>query len=74
MGANGPQDCFAADWYMLTIRRCRTVAAEEELVMGMFRKLKIGGKVTPAIDWEMTPDMTFGTFESWGAGTGAQQQ
>ncbi|MEN8190363.1 MAG: DUF1566 domain-containing protein [Thermodesulfobacteriota bacterium] len=34
--------------------------------MGMFRKLKIGDKVTPAIDWEMTPDMTFGTFESWG--------
>ncbi|MCF8055307.1 MAG: DUF1566 domain-containing protein [Desulfocapsa sp.] len=34
--------------------------------MGMFQKLKIGGTVTPAIDWEMTPDMTFGTFESWG--------
>ncbi|MBU0962099.1 MAG: DUF1566 domain-containing protein [Proteobacteria bacterium] len=34
--------------------------------MGMFQKLKIGGDVTPAIDWEMTPDMTFGTFESWG--------
>ena len=34
--------------------------------MGMFQKLKIGGKVTPGIDWEMTPDMTFGTFESWG--------
>lgn len=34
--------------------------------MGMFQKLKIGGTVTPEIDWEMTPDMTFGTFESWG--------
>ncbi|MBU1060411.1 MAG: DUF1566 domain-containing protein [Proteobacteria bacterium] len=34
--------------------------------MGMFQKLKIGGDVTPEIDWEMTPDMTFGTFESWG--------
>ncbi len=34
--------------------------------MGMFQKLKIGGTVTPAIDWELTPDLTFGTFESWG--------
>lgn len=34
--------------------------------MGMFQKLKIGGKVTPEIDWKMTPDMSFGTFESWG--------
>lgn len=34
--------------------------------MGMFQKLEIGDTVTPAIDWEMTPDMTFGTFESWG--------
>lgn len=34
--------------------------------MGMFQKLKVGGDVTPEIDWEMTPDMTFGTFESWG--------
>jgi hypothetical protein len=34
--------------------------------MGMFQKLEIGGDVTPEIDWEMTPDMTFGTFESWG--------
>ncbi len=34
--------------------------------MGMFQKLEIGGTVTPAIDWEMTPDMSFGTFESWG--------
>lgn len=34
--------------------------------MGMFQKLGIGDTVTPEIDWEMTPDMTFGTFESWG--------
>ena len=34
--------------------------------MGMFQKLEIGDTVTPEIDWEMTPDMTFGTFESWG--------
>jgi len=34
--------------------------------MGLFQKLNIGGKVTPEIDWEMTPDMSFGTFESWG--------
>jgi Protein of unknown function (DUF1566) len=41
-------------------------ATEKESVMGLFQKLKIGGTVTPAIDWEMTPDKTFGTFESWG--------
>ncbi len=34
--------------------------------MGMFQKLEIGDVVTPEIDWEMTPEMTFGTFESWG--------
>ena len=34
--------------------------------MGLFQKLKIGDTVTPEIDWEMTPDLTFGTFESWG--------
>ncbi len=38
----------------------------KESFMGMFQKLAIGGDVTPEIDWEMTPDMTFGTFESWG--------
>ncbi len=32
--------------------------------MGLFNKLVISG--IPAIDWEMTPDYTFGTFESWG--------
>lgn len=34
--------------------------------MGLFQKLNIGDTVTPDIDWEMTPDMSFGTFESWG--------
>ncbi|MCL2340734.1 MAG: hypothetical protein FWC49_03405, partial [Proteobacteria bacterium] len=30
--------------------------------MGLFEKLA----QIPAIDWEMTPEYTFGTFESWG--------
>lgn len=34
--------------------------------MGMFHKVKIGDKVISPIDWEMSPDLTFGTFESWG--------
>lgn len=32
--------------------------------MGLFKKLMITG--ISAIDWEMTPEYTFGTFESWG--------
>ncbi|MHB8810802.1 MAG: Lcl C-terminal domain-containing protein [Desulfobulbaceae bacterium] len=32
--------------------------------MGLFKKL--GLAVTSTIDWEMTPEYTFGTFESWG--------
>jgi len=32
--------------------------------MGLFRKLLCAG--APTIDWEMTPEYTFGTFESWG--------
>ncbi|PIE58775.1 MAG: hypothetical protein CSA33_01090 [Desulfobulbus propionicus] len=32
--------------------------------MGLFTKLQIPG--IPTIDWEMTPEYTFGTFESWG--------
>jgi len=32
--------------------------------MGLFTKLLLTG--TPAIDWEMTPEFTFGTYESWG--------
>ncbi len=34
--------------------------------MGMYHKLKVGDMVINSIDWEMTPDLTFGTFESWG--------
>jgi hypothetical protein len=32
--------------------------------MGLFSKLVITDM--PAIDWEMTPEYTFGTYESWG--------
>ena len=32
--------------------------------MGLFNKLMISG--IRAIDWEMTPEYTFGTYESWG--------
>lgn len=34
--------------------------------MGMFHKVKVGDKVISPIDWEMRPELTFGTFESWG--------
>ncbi len=34
--------------------------------MGMFHKVKVGDQVISPIDWEMTPDASFGTFESWG--------
>ena len=34
--------------------------------MGIFHKVKVGEKVISPIDWEMSPDLTFGTFESWG--------
>ena len=32
--------------------------------MGLFNKLDLA--LTSTIDWEMTPEYTFGTFESWG--------
>ena len=32
--------------------------------MSLFKHLDVAGK--PQIDWEMTPEYTFGTFESWG--------
>jgi hypothetical protein len=32
--------------------------------MGLFNKLDLA--VSTTIDWEMTPEYTFGTFESWG--------
>ena len=34
--------------------------------MGMFHKIKVGEKIIDSIDWEMTPELTFGTYESWG--------
>lgn len=34
--------------------------------MGMFHSVKVGDKVINSIDWEMCPELTFGTFESWG--------
>ena len=34
--------------------------------MEMFHKLQVGEKVISPIDWEMNPDLSFGTFESWG--------
>ena len=32
----------------------------------MFHKVTIGDKTISPIDWEMNPDISFGTFESWG--------
>ena len=34
--------------------------------MGMYHKIKVGERTISPIDWAMTPDMSFGTFESWG--------
>ena len=34
--------------------------------MGMFHKIKVGDTIIDSIDWEMTPELTFGTYESWG--------
>lgn len=34
--------------------------------MGMFHKVVVGDKTITPIDWEMNPDLSFGTFESWG--------
>ncbi len=36
--------------------------------MALFSKLL--NTDIPNIDWEMTPEYTFGTFESWGGGSG----
>lgn len=33
--------------------------------MGLFNALNLNGKPT-TVDWEMTPEYSFGTFESWG--------
>jgi hypothetical protein len=32
----------------------------------MYHKIKIGERTISPIDWEMTPDLSFGTYESWG--------
>ncbi len=34
--------------------------------MGMYHKIRVGDLTISPIDWEMTPDISFGTFESWG--------
>lgn len=34
--------------------------------MGLFHKVKVGDQIISPIDWEMNPDSSFGTFESWG--------
>ena len=34
--------------------------------MGEFHKIKVGDTTINSIDWEMTPELTFGTYESWG--------
>jgi hypothetical protein len=34
--------------------------------MDEFHSIQVGDQHIGAIDWEMTPDLTFGAFESWG--------
>ncbi|CAG34797.1 Lcl C-terminal domain-containing protein [Desulfotalea psychrophila] len=34
--------------------------------MSLFNKVKVGEKIISPIDWEMSPDLCFGTYESWG--------
>ena len=34
--------------------------------MAMFHKIKVAEQTIQPIDWEMSPDLSFGTFESWG--------
>ncbi|BCL59579.1 hypothetical protein DGMP_02720 [Desulfomarina profundi] len=34
--------------------------------MGIFHKVKVGEKIISPIDWEMSPNLSFGTYESWG--------
>ena len=34
--------------------------------MTMFHKVRVGNTIINTIDWEMNPDLSFGTFESWG--------
>jgi len=37
-----------------------------EKSMSMHQRLEVGNQIVNGIDWEMTPDLTFGTYESWG--------
>jgi hypothetical protein len=32
----------------------------------MYNKVRVGKREISPIDWEMTPDLSFGTYESWG--------
>ena len=32
----------------------------------MYEKIIVGDTVISPIDWEMTPDLSFGAYESWG--------
>ena len=32
----------------------------------MYHQIKVGQETITPIDWEMSPDLTFGTYESWG--------
>ncbi len=34
--------------------------------MGIFHKVIVGNQTISPIDWDMNPDSSFGTFESWG--------
>ncbi len=34
--------------------------------MAMFHRIQVGQQMIDSIDWEMTPDLSFGTYESWG--------
>ena len=34
--------------------------------MSLFNKVKVGERIISPIDWEMSPDLSFGTYESWG--------
>jgi hypothetical protein len=38
----------------------------QEVAMGMFQRLSMSDSTIKTIDWGMTPDLSFGTFESWG--------
>lgn len=42
------------------------IEMQMEAGMGMFHRVKVGEKEISPIDWEMSPNLTFGTYESWG--------